>query len=225
MDTVIWDWNGTLLNDIDLCINSINKLLRARSLPEIETKTYKEVFSFPVQQYYKTLGFDFEKEDFSIPAHQFIDLYKEGFDSCSMQKHSVEVLTSFREKGMRQFVLSAMEHEMLEKTLKKKGISKFFEGVAGLKDHYAISKIEQGMQLITDYQIDVEKTWLIGDTIHDFEVAAELGVKCILIADGHQSTKRLTKTGAIVIDRLNQLIIHDISNPDFSVNDQGFRLS
>jgi phosphoglycolate phosphatase len=206
MNSVIWDWNGTLLNDIDLCISSINKLLNDRKIPQINKETYKEVFSFPVKEYYKTIGFDFEKEDFSIPAHQFIDLYNESFDSCSLQKSAIEVLTYFRKNGVRQFVLSAMEHEMLEKTLEMKGITHFFEGVAGLKDHYAVSKIDQGKQLISDFKIDLEKTWLIGDTTHDFEVATELGIKCILIADGHQSTERLMQTGGIVIGDLKQLI-------------------
>ena len=205
MNSIIWDWNGTLLNDIDLCIDSINSLLKNRNLPLTNTKAYKEIFSFPVQEYYKTLGFDFEKEDFSVSAHQYIDLYYAGFENCSLQKNAIEVLSYFRENGVRQFVLSAMEHEMLEKTLKLKGILHFFEGVAGLKDHYAVSKIEQGKQLITDFKIDSVKTRLIGDTIHDFEVATELGLKCILIADGHQTTERLMQTGGIVIGSLQEL--------------------
>ena len=200
-----------MLNDIDLCINSINKLLKERKLPQIDSKTYREIFSFPVQEYYKTLGFDFEKEDFSIPAHQFIDLYHEGFDSCSLHNKSVEVLAYFSKKGVRQFVLSAMKHEMLEKTLKMKGISQYFEGIAGLKDHYAVSKLEQGKQLISDFEIEIETTWLVGDTTHDFDVATELGVNCILIADGHQSKERLSQTGGIVIGRLNELITGNFS--------------
>lgn len=210
MNSVIWDWNGTLLNDVELCINSVNSLLNDRNLPLINTKTYKEVFSFPVQEYYKTLGFDFEKEDFSVSAHQYIDLYYAGFDSCSLQKNVIEVLNCFREKGIRQFVLSAMEHEMLEKTLKLKGILHFFEGIAGLKDHYAVSKIVQGKQLIQDFKIDRGKTRLIGDTIHDFEVATELGIKCILVADGHQTIERLMQTGEIVIGDLQELATWDI---------------
>jgi len=210
MNSIIWDWNGTLLNDIDLCINSINSLLKDRNLPLTNTKAYKEIFSFPVQEYYKMLGFDFEKEDFSVPAHQYIDFYYAGFENCSLQKNAIEVLSYFRENGVRQFVLSAMEHKMLEKTLKLKGILHFFEGVAGLKDHYAVSKIEQGKQLIHDFKIDRVKTRLIGDTIHDFEVATELGIKCILIADGHQTSNRLEKTGGIVIDDLKQLVTKNI---------------
>jgi phosphoglycolate phosphatase len=206
MNSIIWDWNGTLLNDVELCISSVNSLLKDRNLPQINTKKYKEVFSFPVKEYYKTLGFDFETEDFSVPAHQYIDLYYAGFDSCLLKKNTVEVLTHFREKGIRQFVLSAMEHEMLEKTLKIKGIFHFFEGVAGLKDHYAVSKIDVGKQLILDYGINRENTLMIGDTTHDFEVAEQLGIKCILIADGHQTSERLEKTGGKVIESLNGLI-------------------
>jgi phosphoglycolate phosphatase len=163
-----------------------------------------------VKEYYKSLGFDFEAEDFSVPAHQYIDLYYAGFDSCSLQKNAVEVLTHFREKGIRQFVLSAMEHEMLEETLKIKGIFHFFEGVAGLRDHYAVSKIDVGKQLILDFKIDRENTMMIGDTTHDFEVAQHLGVKCILIADGHQTPERLEKTGGIVIGSLQELATWDI---------------
>jgi len=215
MNSVIWDWNGTLLNDIDLCISSINILLNDRKIPQINKETYKEVFSFPVKEYYKSIGFDFEKEDFSIPAHQFIDLYTRNFDSCPLQNSAIEVLSFLREKGMRQFVLSAMEHDMLEKTLKMKGITHFFEGIAGLKDHYAVSKIEQGKQLINDFKIDIEKTWLIGDTIHDFEVATVLGIKCILIADGHQSVQRLMQTGGRVIGGIQELIAGNLSEFNF----------
>lgn len=206
MNSIIWDWNGTLLNDVELCISSVNSLLKDRNLPQINTKKYKDIFSFPVKEYYKTLGFDFEAEDFSVPAHQYIDLYYAGFDSCSLQKNTVEVLTHFRQKGIRQFVLSAMEHEMLEKTLKIKGIFHFFEGVAGLKDHYAVSKIDVGKQLILEYKINRDNTLMIGDTTHDFDVAQQLGVKCILISDGHQTPERLEKTGGTVIESLNGLI-------------------
>lgn len=206
MNTIIWDWNGTLLNDTDYCVSTMNSLLADRGLPLLTTKKYREVFSFPVKDYYQTIGFNFEKEDFSIPAHQYIDLYNRGFDQCSLQESTFEVLSFFRAKGVRQFVLSAMEHEMLEKTLNKKGILHFFEGVAGLTDHYAVSKIDQGKMLMKNFDIEQEKTWLIGDTIHDFEVADALGFTCVLVANGHQSAERLHKTGAKVIENLRRLI-------------------
>jgi phosphoglycolate phosphatase len=205
MNTIIWDWNGTLLNDLELCIASINTLLAERTLPLLNHKSYKEVFSFPVKEYYSSIGFDFSREDFSIPAGEFIRLYNSQVENSPLHASAMEMLWFFKEAGARQFVLSAMKQPMLEKTLKNKNILAFFEAVAGLNDHYAVSKIERGEQLIREFRIHKEDTWMIGDTNHDFEVAEVLGIHCILVANGHQSEKRLKSTGARVISSLKDL--------------------
>lgn len=205
MPSIIWDWNGTLLNDLDLCIDSINSLLKKRSLKLLDHDSYKELFSFPVKNYYQAIGFDFSKEDFEIPAKEFIDLYDSRVKNCPLHFSAIEVLESFKSKGYQQFVLSAMKQPMLEKTLKNSGISHFFEGVAGLNDHYAVSKVERGRELIREFEIETDDSWMIGDTNHDFEVASELGINCILVADGHQSHERLKETGAEVVDSLSNL--------------------
>ncbi|MCY1720421.1 HAD hydrolase-like protein [Prolixibacteraceae bacterium Z1-6] len=205
MQSIIWDWNGTLLNDLDFCISTINKLLKKRKLELVTHESYKAVFSFPVKDYYEAIGFDFSKEDFAIPAREFIDLYDAGVKNCLLHSSATEVLSYFKEKGIRQFVLSAMQQEMLNETLKQQGIFDYFEGVAGLNDHYAVSKIERGEQLISQFNINKEKATIIGDTIHDFEVAQQLGTDCILIADGHQSAERLQSTGIHVISDLRRL--------------------
>ncbi len=210
MRSIIWDWNGTLLNDLDLCISAINVLLGKRELPLLNRQTYKAVFSFPVKDYYKAVGFDFSKENFAIPAKEFIDLYNSKVEKCALHNPAENVFSHFKLQGTRQFVLSAMKQDMLKKTLQHNGIFHFFEGVAGLHDHYAVSKIERGNQLITKFNIQKDDTWMIGDTIHDFEVAEELGIKCILIADGHQSVERLKSTGAPVIHEISQLISEEM---------------
>ncbi len=206
MAAVIWDWNGTLLNDLEHCISTINILLKNRNLALLNNSIYREVFSFPVKDYYHKIGFDFNKEDFAIPAREFIDLYNAGVNTCPLHYSAVEVLTFFRENGFRQFVLSAMKQNMLDQTLKHHNIYNYFEGVAGLNDHYAVSKIERGQQLMQEFGIEKSGTFIVGDTLHDFEVAEELGIRCILVADGHQSEERLRNTGTTVIADLKQLI-------------------
>lgn len=205
MQSIIWDWNGTLLNDLDFCISTINKLLQKRNLNLLDRFSYKEVFSFPVKDYYEAIGFDFSKEDFSIPAQEFIDHYNAGVTRCNLHPAATEVLEHFKNRGLRQFVLSAMQQNMLEATLKHQHILDYFEGVAGLNDHYAVSKIERGEQLIQHFNINKEQATIIGDTNHDFEVAEQLEIDCILVADGHQSADRLKATGAQVIDMLPEL--------------------
>lgn len=199
IETIIWDWNGTLLNDSHLSLSTINRLLKERNLKTLSHEQYLEVFTFPVIDYYRTIGFDFEKEPFELPANQYIDIYNNAVDNCGLHTGVIESLARFSSLGIRQFILSAMEQQQLNRTVMLNRIHHFFEAVAGLDNHYAVSKIEVGHKLIDSHNLNLSKTLLIGDTIHDFEVAQSLGCQCLLIANGHQSAKRLERTGAKVV--------------------------
>ena len=203
---IIWDWNGTLLNDMHLCVQTMNELLVKRNLPLLSVDGYKEVFSFPVRDYYAKIGFDFEREPFEIPALEFISRYNEQMGGCSLHPDSLDVLKYFDSVGIRQFILSAMRQEELDANLKLHGVSQYFEHVFGLDDHYATSKIENGHRLISDFNLNVDELVLIGDTIHDFEVASKLGCQCVLIANGHQTKEILQETGVLVVDRISELL-------------------
>jgi len=203
---IIWDWNGTLLNDIDLCISSINRLLEKRKLPLIKKDYYKEIFTFPVIDYYKKIGFDFNKEPFEVPALEFINEYKKNFFSCSLHHGAGEILDYFNKKSKNQYILSAMEQGELEQTVKHFGIEHYFIELIGIRNHYAFSKIEFGKELLKRRNLLVKKTCLIGDSVHDFEVAMELGISCILLSNGHQAKERLLQLNVPVYDRLEDLV-------------------
>jgi phosphoglycolate phosphatase len=204
-DSIIWDWNGTLLNDVDIVVETINQLLSDRNLTLLTIERYLEVFTFPVRDYYAQIGFDFHNEPFEIPALQFIEIYNNAVETCGLHTEVIPLLNRLQAGGYRQFILSAMEQLQLEKTVMNNGILSFFEGLCGLNDHYAVSKIENGKSLITKHGLNPERTLMIGDTIHDYEVAKEVGCKCMLVANGHQSKQRLLKSGAQVFDRLDEI--------------------
>ena len=73
---IVWDWNGTLVNDAWLFVELMNEELKQRNLSLIDIAKYKEHFTFPVKQYYKNLGFDFKKENFKEVGYNFIQKYK-----------------------------------------------------------------------------------------------------------------------------------------------------
>jgi len=203
---IIWDWNGTLLNDTRLAVESMNGILSKRGLPVLSIDRYKNVFTFPVKDYYQLIGFDFDQEPFEIPALEFIEYYNQTVRDCSLHENTIEVLNFFKNCGMNQYILSAMKQETLDQCLEYYQIVHFFEHVSGLDDHYANSKLETGRLMLGKIQDEPRELLLIGDTVHDFEVATELGCACILVSNGHQSHKRLMSTGAMVIDDLSQLM-------------------
>jgi phosphoglycolate phosphatase len=199
---LIWDWNGTLLNDIDICIESMNRLLSERKLPCLDRKRYREIFTFPVQQYYEKAGFDFSKEDFKKPAIEFIDLYYNRLPEAQLFNDVETVLENLEKLGYFQTVLSAMEHKGLVMSLKAKGIYGYFNLVNGIGDHYAHSKLEVGEGLLKKLDYEKKEILLIGDSLHDLEVAETLGLDSLLISNGHQSKEKLRARTPFVIDDL-----------------------
>ena len=145
---IIWDWNGTLLNDVELCASIMNNLLRKESLPEISLKKYREIFTFPVEEYYKLAGHNFEKNSFEILGREFMVEYEEKKLDCALYPFVKESMQLLKEKGKKQYLLSAYKHENLEGIIKSFKIEPYFEHIAGLDNIYAGSKLGLGKEMI-----------------------------------------------------------------------------
>ena len=202
----IFDWNGTLIDDLWLAVDVIDKMLIKRGLAGMTKERYCEVFDFPVKDYYKNIGFDFEKESFEIVGTEFIVEYDKRQYECNLQHSVNELLHVLNQNNFHLSVLSAREQSMLEQNLKHFEINHYFPVISGLKDHYANGKLESGLQLIENAHVAPEFTILIGDTLHDAEVAKEMGIDCILIASGHQALHRLKKANVEIFYSLNQFL-------------------
>ncbi len=212
VNTIIWDWNGTLLNDVDICIDVINELLVSRNHMPLNRDRYREIFTFPVRDYYTKAGFDFSNEPFDKIAIEFIKFYHEKLNKASIFPEVIHVLRSFKENGYRQYMLSAMEHESLVWSVKEQGIYDYFHGISGIHDHFAESKLDMAKKFVKEIIINKDQCCLIGDTIHDYEVANELGIRCLQVANGHQSFERLNTTGCRVVTDLGETL------PYFKIN-------
>ncbi|WP_321514761.1 HAD hydrolase-like protein [Marinifilum fragile] len=203
---IIWDYNGTLLDDLSIGVLSINKMLNKRGLPLLTTEHYREVFTFPVKSYYEAVGFDFETEDWDKAANEFIDHYTSLLPHSGIFPEAVDLLTHFNKEGKKQFILSAMEQNMLNESTRNENIIKYFDEISGIDNIYASSKIDNGLQLMKKHELKASEVCLFGDTTHDYEVAKELKCNCILIASGHQSYQKLKETGCpIVVNHLKEI--------------------
>jgi phosphoglycolate phosphatase len=202
---IIWDWNGTLLNDNWLCVEVMNTMLGERNLPLLTLEYYRDIFDFPVKDYYLKLGFDFQKESFEIVGMDFMIRYNHRQKECSLHEDAINSLKCIAGNGYHQSILSAREQKELRQETIDLGVSAFFEHIDGLNDHYAHGKTDVGIHLLKKLTIEKEKVLFIGDTRHDADVAKELGIDCILIPNGHHSEVRLIETGFPIVRSLNEL--------------------
>lgn len=201
---IIWDWNGTLLDDTQAGVNAVNAMLAARGLPRLDLAAYRELFGFPVKNFYRAVGFRLDTEDWDAMAREFHDRFLAD-TTIRLHPHALPALNGFQAAGVGQSVLSASEQSILDAMLADFGITGFFSSACGVDNLYGHSKIELGHALLARLALSPDTVLLIGDSLHDHEVAEALGTRCLLIAQGHQSYARLARTGAPVLDSLAEI--------------------
>ncbi|MCL2352979.1 MAG: HAD family hydrolase [Firmicutes bacterium] len=199
--TVLWDFNGTILDDAGLNLRVVNAMLARRGLPLLSAERYLEIMDFPVVRMYERAGFDLARESFADSvAPEFIAMYQPESLFAPLRPGVLEKLGEFRRNGVRQILLSASKLDLLLEQVGAKGLTPFFDAVLGQKDIFASSKTGLAREWMRENGADPAETLVIGDTTHDFAVARELGCRCVLVTGGHNSGSRLAATGAPVAE-------------------------
>jgi phosphoglycolate phosphatase len=203
---IIWDWNGTLFDDVNWSIRVINSMLAIKGIKPVNgIADYHNKFCFPIIDYYRNVGFDFEKEPFERLAKEYISLYHANLTGgCKLHDGAESMLKYSKESGIKQIILSASEISNLLDQINEFDIKHYFDEIIGISNIYAKGKIETGLDFMQ--RNDVKSAVLIGDTAHDYEVAKALGVDCLLIAGGHQSRETLLKCGVPVLESIAQVV-------------------
>lgn len=202
---IVWDFNGTILDDVQTGIDSINVLLSRRGLPTIDSvDDYRSRFGFPIIDYYRGLGFDFDKEPFSQVAPEWVEQYDKFVVDAPLCEWVTEAVGRLRRAGWGQVVLSATEQNMLERQLDGLGIRRLFDETLGMDNIEAHTKLPAGIAWAERRK--PERAVMIGDTVHDAEVARKAGFECLLVASGHQNRARLEAAGVPVFDRLSDAV-------------------
>ncbi len=204
---IIWDFNGTILNDLPLSLKSINTVLKKRNLPLLNSEEdYRKVFHFPIISYYEKLGMDFSKEPYKIPADEWIALYNSGIKEIPLTDCIIETLEAIKNLKIPQLVLSASEKSMLLLQLEHYNLTKYFDQILGTDSVYGGGKIEMAKKWAIETDTCLTNAVFIGDTDHDYETAKALGCKCILYSGGHMSKTKLEKLGVPVIDCIKDIL-------------------
>ncbi len=201
---LIWDWNGTLLDDVSAAVNALNRMLVSRNAAPITVEYYRRRFGFPVRPFYAELGVDLDRwdwDDICEDFHAFV-----AAEPQNVRDDASAALNMARDFGFRQCVLSALRQDLLDDALERNGLRKFFDFAYGVDNLDGASKLERGLELVAAIGPSVRDTILIGDTLHDAEVAKALGTGCILVSCGHQSPERLAAAGCEVVPSVTDAV-------------------
>lgn len=181
---IIWDWNGTLLDDVSLNLDILNRLLGQEGLPSLSPAQYRAAFGFPIRDFYRRVGFDFTKTSYETLAARYWALYDAGVSACALADGALDTLAALPCKHM---ILSASPLPRLRAQVAQfPALAPHIDRVLGLDDTLGTSKTVLAQALRDEGLCAPEEMLVVGDTDHDAATAAVLSCRFVAYAGGHQ---------------------------------------
>lgn len=202
---IIWDWNGTLLDDINASLRSVNDMLEKRRMPPIDKNTYRDAIGVPIRVFYDKI-FDMSREDYNVIIKEYNERYIYHLSGCGLSDGAEELLEKFASEGKKQVIVSSSNNAQLMENVEKYGVMKWFDAILGAADFMADSKIDRAVSYLKKHNAGAGETLVIGDLAHDAMLAKEINADCILISTGHEKPERLDSSGAKIIDSLREIL-------------------
>lgn len=211
---IVFDWNGTVVDDVHLALRSVNRVRADFGLPPIDLTTYRRHFQFPIAEFYAALGFDLAKTPFAQLMDHYLGYFDAEIAQCPLCPGFDDLARSLKLAKVGLSVLSASHQKTLLRTARHNGIASLVDNLFGLEDSAAAGKLARARELDRLLRRHSStRILMIGDTEHDHVVANDRGWDFVAVASGHQCRRKLEQLGVPVLASLAAVQAAGPDNP------------
>ncbi|MER5732378.1 HAD family hydrolase [Streptomyces sp. NPDC002138] len=207
---IVWDWNGTLLHDLDAIMAATNASFAELGFAPITVERYRELYVVPVPQFYaRLMGRVPTDAEWLVMDATFHRHYWAVAEDAGLAEGARELLDGWRTAGLTQSLLSLAPHEKLVPLVQRHGIHGHFLRVDGRVGPSHTSKaghLVRHMAAMKGTGVTATRTVLIGDAVDDALAAAHVGALAVLYTGGSHSRRSLESAGVPVVDTLAEAV-------------------
>jgi phosphoglycolate phosphatase-like HAD superfamily hydrolase len=205
---VVWDWNGTLLNDNHAVLAAVNEVCAGFGRPGLNWGEWQAAYARPMRvSYEQILQRALDEEEWARVDKLYHERYDALLHTCELASGTLDVLRACTDSGRTQSLLSMWFHARLTPTVEQYGLTTYFTRVDGLSgDVGGGSKAESLVRHLEAQQLDPASVVLIGDVVDDGLAAQAAGTQCVLVSTGAMTTEALEATGAPVTDSIAEAL-------------------
>ncbi|MEV6267230.1 HAD hydrolase-like protein [Kribbella sp. NPDC051936] len=208
MRHVVWDWNGTLLNDNHAVLAAVNEVCAGFGRAELSWGEWQAAYARPMRlSYEQILRRTLDEAEWEQVDKLYHDRYDALLHTCELAARTHEVLRSCTASGRTQSLLSMWFHSRLTPTVEHYGLTTYFTRIDGLPGAVGGgSKADSLVRHLEAQQLDPADVVLIGDVVDDAEAAQAAGARCVLVTTGAMTPQALHSTGAPVAASITEAL-------------------
>ncbi len=204
-DCVIWDWNGTLIDDAHVGCEAVNDMMDELGRPRIEMSDYYHYMRDGMDHYYDYLFYP-DKAPFEKLVVLFSKYYDIRIKNAALHNGVQEVLSALSGMGIVQVIVSSSHKDKVRRDASVFGIDGYFDEILGADDLLIGSKTERARLYLERRGISPERTLVVGDMTHDRDTAKGIGADCVVIPKGHQSEELLVSKGIKTVPDITDIV-------------------
>jgi len=208
---IIWDWNGTLLNDTGLTVRSAMAALDAIGQPKnITIEMWRQISTRPLRNIYTSLvDVPIEAGQWQVLEQTWLSTYVAGLPAVALNPMARQALDQAASAGMTQSIVSLHTEPELRADVQAKGIANVFTSISGSRRAGNVERTPKAAEVrsqLADLRVDPAQAIMIGDMVDDAREADEAGVRAVLVPTGDTSRERLVASGYPVADSLTDAV-------------------
>jgi phosphoglycolate phosphatase-like HAD superfamily hydrolase len=202
---LVWDWNGTLLDDLSLVVEATNQAFAAVGGRSLDSDEHRKTFRRPVAEFYaEILERAVDAEEFGRLDRIFHDAYRLGLTTTSLAADAMHAIRSW---PGTQSLLSMWFHAELVPAIETYGLTGVFTRVDGLRTEVG-GDLKAGhlARHLDELGISGDRAVLVGDSLDDALAAESVGAAAVLYTGGFTHPARLRASGRPVADTLVEAV-------------------
>ncbi|MEU3476579.1 HAD family hydrolase [Streptomyces sp. NPDC033754] len=205
---LVWDWNGTLLDDIGAVIGATNAAFAELGLEQITLERYRELYTVPVPKFYERLMGRLPTDaEWTVMDDAFHRHYWVRAEDCGLTAGAAELLAARQDSGFTQSLLSLAPHAELIPLVRRHGIAERFVRMDGRVGQSTDGKSGHMVRHLAALgAVAADRVVVIGDAADDAVAAAHVGAKAVLYTGGSHSRASLERVGVPVVDSLAEAV-------------------
>ncbi len=199
MKHVVWDWNGTLVDDLPIVVECVNAALAQIGEGPIVADDYRNHFARPVHRFYDSLlQRPISNEEWTTLDRVFHERYAGSVDRVPLADGAIEAMDAVDALGWSQSILSMWWEEDLVACVARRGLDDRMVLIQGNRNDMGGTKASHLARHLDTLGIAAASAVMIGDSLDDEAAAREVGARCVLYDGGSHHPGKLRETGAPV---------------------------
>ncbi|MDB4271642.1 HAD family hydrolase [Akkermansiaceae bacterium] len=183
---LLFDWSGTLVNDLPPTLFATNAVLRKHNVPEMDLEEFRKRFRLPYPEFY-------DEVLPGVAIDSLEGIFRSSFSNSPVQvtvlPHAREMMEWCTAQKIRCFVLSSMDSSIFAHQSRELKMDHFFEEIySGV-----IDKRDRIGEILTTHGLALENTAFVGDMVHDIETAHHGEIASVAVTTGYDPEARLRK--------------------------------